>query len=229
MTAPRNVVVLIGSARHPGSTSWSLGSYLLERLHEKHVKPQLLYIQQSLASRQSSADLISAAAEADLLVWSFPLYADCVPACVMKTMELLAAFRSSSPSPASQQMAAIVNCGFPDVYHTEPALDVCRCFAQDSGYGWLGGLAVCEGDVIIGRPLLSLGRGVKHIISALDISAAALAAAKPIPPEAVSLIAKPIIPAWLYPLYARAGILRWAIKRGGLFHLSDRPFEFENE
>jgi hypothetical protein len=225
MIHQKQVLLLIGSARQPASTSWSLGSYLLERLHEKHCKPQSLYIQQALASEQTSNQMIASTAAADLLLWSFPLYADSVPACVMKTMELLAAYRAGSPADKPQHMAALVNCGFPDVYHIEPAIKICRCFAHKADFDWLGGLSVCEGDVIIGRPLLSLGRGVRHITAALDLAADALAAGKPLPPEAVTMIAKPIIPARFYPLYARAGILRWAFHKKALFRLTECPFE----
>lgn len=225
MIHQKQVLLLIGSARQPASTSWSLGSYLLERLHEKHCKPHLLYIQQALASDQTSSRMITSASAADLLLWSFPLYADSVPACVIKTMELLAEHRAGSPAGKPQHTAALVNCGFPDVYHIEPAIDICRCFAHKTGFDWLGGLSVCEGDVIIGRPLLSLGRGVRHITAALDLAADSLAFGNPLPPEAITMIAKPIIPARLYPLYARVGILRWAFHKNALFRLTERPFE----
>ena len=59
MIHQKRILLLIGSARQPASTSWSLGSYLLERLHEKHSKPQLLYIQQSLASKESRDNMLS--------------------------------------------------------------------------------------------------------------------------------------------------------------------------
>jgi hypothetical protein len=143
----------------------------------------------------------------------------------MKTMELLAAYRADSPAEKPQHMTVLVNCGFPDVYHIEPAIDICHCFAHKTGFVWLGGLSVCEGDVIIGRPLLSLGRGVRHITAALDLSADALALGFPLPNEAITMIAKPIIPARLYPLYTRAGILRWAFQKNALFRLTERPFE----
>jgi hypothetical protein len=225
MIHQKQVLLLIGSPRQPAGTSWSLGSYLLERLHEKHCKPRLLYIHQALASEQAGSEMITTASAAELLLWSFPLYADSVPACVIKTMELLAAYRTGSTADKLQQMAVLVNCGFPDVYHIDPAIAVCRCFAHKTGFDWLGGLSVCEGDVIIGRPLLSLGRSVRHITAALDLSADALAAGKPLPPEAVSMIAKPIIPPRFFPLYARAGILRRACNEKALFRLTERPFE----
>jgi hypothetical protein len=120
---------------------------------------------------------------------------------------------------------AIANCGFPEARHNEPALAICRRFAQELGIEWAGGLALGGGQAINGRSLKDLGGMVRNVIRALDLTAEALATGQSVPVEAVELMAEPLTPAWMY---VRLGGLGWrfqAMKHGAHKHIHARPYE----
>ncbi len=219
------VLLLIGSARQPASTSESLGAYLLEHLREKGLHTRSLLIHKLITTPDRRSELLKAVDGADLIILAFPLYADSPPSVVMGTMKLIAEHRETVKPPAKQGLAVIVNCGFPDARNNDTAVAICRRFALESGMEWAGGLALGEGDAIIGMPLRTRGRVVRNVVKSLDLAAAALAAGRPISQEARELMAKPMIPLWAYPWYARVGVMRWAWKRGGWGKLHDRPFK----
>jgi hypothetical protein len=88
---------------------------------------------------------------------------------------------------------AIVNSGFPEIHQNAVALAICEEFAAQSGIAWAGGLALGGGGMVGGQPLTETKRSgppVKHVIQALDLTAAALSDGLPVPAQAVKLMAK---------------------------------------
>lgn len=82
---------------------------------------------------------------------------------------------------------------------------------------WVGGLGVGAGEALSsGQSLTAKDRSgppVRHVIQALDMTAAALAGGRPVLPEAVTLIARnpiPLLPfaAWRW-LFGKAGTRHW--------------------
>ncbi len=129
----------------------------------------------------------------------------------------------ASPAPAC--FLAIANCGFPEPEHNATALAICEQFALGVGFTWAGGLALGAGGAISGRALADLGGMVHNIAAALDLAADALAAGKPAPEEAATLLARPILPAPAYVLMGDLGWLVQARRNRALTRLFARPFK----
>jgi putative NADPH-quinone reductase len=106
-TIKRKALLFIGSPKGLKSTSYALGSYLLKK-HE-------------------------AVAAADLIVFSFPLYVDQLPAPLLKALELVADHRKVNAPAKPQKIMAIVQCGFPETYQNQLACDIMRQFAKEDG------------------------------------------------------------------------------------------------
>jgi hypothetical protein len=94
----------------------------------------------------------------------------------------------------------------------------------ETGYEWMGGLALGMGGAIDGKPLTKMGRMVKHILRALDLTAAAADRGQPVPAEAVDLMAKPLMPRWLYTAVGNRGWKQQAKKNGVRNRINARPY-----
>jgi hypothetical protein len=161
------------------------------------------------------------------VVLSFPLYVDNLPAAVIKALELIAQQRRTLEQPKTQRFLAISNSGFPEARQNETALAICRRFAQETGFTWAGGLALGGGPSIDGKPLHQAGGMVRNVTKALDLAADALADGQAVPQEAISLMAKPLIPAWAYRLMGGLGWRQQAKRFGAQKRLSERPYQPE--
>ena len=224
MSAKGNVLLLIGSAKRPRSTSESLGSYLIERLEEQDMEAETMRLYRAYRSEEGRAALLAATGIADLIVLAFPLYVDCLPALTIKALKDIAAHRAIEGHRAGQRLVAIVNCGFPEANQNETALAICRRFAHEVDFEWAGGLALGAGQGIDGRPLADMGRMAGDISAALDIAAEALAEGKAVPEEAIAKMATPMIPVWAYTL---VGGINWRLQarqHGALRDLNNRPY-----
>jgi hypothetical protein len=129
----------------------------------------------------------------------------------------------------------MVNSGFPETHQNAVALAMCQEFATQSGIAWSGGLALGAGGAIGGQPLNEVERAgppVKHVIGALDLTATALAEGRPVPAEAIKMLAKnpiPLIPfalwRWMYLRLGGKGFERAAAKNGvSKYRLLDQPY-----
>ena len=221
-------LLLVGSPRGSRSTSASLGNYLLERLRERDFDTRWLLAHRAVRDARSRQSLIRSVAQANLVVLAFPLYVDCLPYPMIRTLEIIAAQplkRASVKGQNKQRLVAMVSCGFPEAFHNDTALAICRQFARETGRHWAGGLALGSGGVIDGQPLAEIKRLARKVIRALDMAAEALACNRDIPPEAVALMSKPLIPKRLYRLVASLKFLNQAIRHRQFRRLWRRPFD----
>lgn len=223
MTARRLAVLLVGSPR-PTSTSASLGAHLLDRLALADWETRGLRIAPTLAKTKGVITLISRVDTADLVILASPLYVDSLPAPVMRALEVLGDQRRGGERPTPARLAAVLNCGFPEARQNETAVAVCRRFAEEARFEWAGALAMGMGGLIDGRPLKGVARadGVRR---ALTLAGDALAAGRPIPPEAERLMARRPVPRWLYLWKGARAFKRQAKQAGVLRRLRDRPYE----
>ncbi len=219
----QRALLLIGSPRTRKSTSASLGGYLMEQLAARRVQTETIQVYTSLYSSERMRSMLEAIDKADLLVLAFPLYVDGLPGPLVAALEKIAIQRAGQSS--TQRMAAIVNCGFPEASHMDAALEICEIFARQAGFLWSGGLALGGGQGLVhGAALDELDRRALPIKRSLEAAAMALTTGKPIPQAARDLMAKPIIPGWLYQL---AGVYGWKqqAKRYGMQkQLKRRPY-----
>ncbi len=222
MSAKR-ALLLIGSPRGKKSASQKLGLYLLAQLQARGCETEHLRVYSVVRSAKKQADLIAAVTRADVLIVSAPLYVDTLPAAVIETLEIIAQHRDAVTS-RRRQFLAISNCGFPEAQHNEPAIAEYRLFAQQLGFDWAGGLMLGGGAAIGDRSLEQLGRMGQTVRRSLDLTAEALAQSQPAPPEAIQLMAQPMMPRWIYLLFAEIGWRVSARKYGVLGKLRARPY-----
>jgi hypothetical protein len=216
--------LFIGSPKGPRSVSDAIGTYLLERLKEHGVNTNKHYIQQALASDQGTNALLSSVAETDIIILVAPLYADSHHSGVIKMMELVHENQKKLTQSKRRIMTAISNSGFPEARHNDVSLAISRKFALECGFEWAGGLALGGGQSISRGRLEKAGGKVRNVKKALDLAAAALAKGEAMPEEAVTLMAKPMVPKWLYLLIGNIGWYWHARKKGCWERLDRRPY-----
>jgi hypothetical protein len=217
-------VLLNGSPRGKSGTSYQLAAYLGERLAAGGLEVTTLAVYKSLRTDQGRRELLRAVDSASVLALVTPLYIDCLPANIIRTLELIAGDRPHRPPQERPRLMAIVNCGFLESHQNDVALRILKRFAAESGFEWAGGLAVGGGGFFAGRPLKNAGAPALDMMRVLDLSAAALAAGELLPQEAQTLARKQRMPRWLYQLASNAGWWILARKHGVLLKLRARPY-----
>ena len=226
----RHALLLVGSPRTRKSSSHSLGSYLFEQLAAHDVRTETMHIHTSLRSPARMRALLEAVQAADLVLLAFPLYVDSLPAPLIEALERIAAHRATQPPTHPQRLAVIANCGFPEAQHNATALAICATFARQAGFEWAGSLALGAGEGIVhGAPLSELDGRAYALKKALELAAEALLAGAPIPQAAADLMARPIIPGWLYRLMGMYGWHEQAKPFGAEKLLKRQPYRIDQQ
>jgi NAD(P)H-dependent FMN reductase len=224
MKAPKTALLLVGSPKPGESSSGSLGAYLLEGLEKHGVKSQTLHVTKAVRSEEAIEELLASVASADLIVLSFPLYVDSLPGPATRALELIAAQRGGATDAAEPGFVAICQSGFPEAGHSAVAIEICRNFASSAGLEWAGGLVMPEGGMLGGQPMSKMKGRLRSAAAALDLTAEALAAGRPVPDEAVERMAKPAFPPVAYRFSANWGWRSQAKKAAGGTPLDAQPY-----
>ncbi len=87
MTSNKRVLLLIGSPKGEKSTSASLGNYLISKLEEFGMISEKLFIHRLVNREEKLQELSQIIENVDLIILTFPLYVDSLPAPVIKAME----------------------------------------------------------------------------------------------------------------------------------------------
>jgi hypothetical protein len=213
-------LLLVGSPRFSRSNSESIGSYLLSRLQTAGWQTEMVRILPALGAAERTERLALEIEAADVVILTLPLYVDSLPAPVIRMMEFLKDRGIASGS--GKRFLAIVNSGFPESYHNDVAVMICRQFAREVGLSWYGGLSVGGGEVIGGRPFAKVGGAVRYLRAALELTADAFVAGQPFPEKAHALGSKPAFPAFLYRWMGNRAMRKEARKYGR--KLDAKPF-----
>lgn len=200
MDDQKHALLLIGSPKGEKSTSASVGNYLLSKLEAAGMSSEKAYIHKIENQAAKIQELFETVDQADLIILSFPLYVDSLPAPVIKAMELLKEKRGPEKPGKSQSLIAICNNGFPEPAQNTVALEICRNFSQQCGFIWRGGISIGGGGVSVnGIPLNKKKRGlVKDIIRGLESTAKALKNDQDIPETVLTRLSKAHASAYLY-------------------------------
>ena len=194
-------LLLIGSPKPGRSASRTFVEALGSRLESRGFETRIERVAPSFRDDSKLESLLDAIAASELVVLSFPVYVDSLPAPVLRLLEVWAAqVGDGSMTAASQRLAVLTQCGFPEASHCRVAVQVCRLFAEKTGITWAGSLAFGMGGSIEGRSLEQSPLGGR--LGWLDAAADALAAGQPIPASATEAFARPLAPSWTYPLSA---------------------------
>lgn len=225
MPQPSRAVLLIGSPRGSHSTSYSLGMYLCERLKNNGMTFQTQYLYRPDHANENQTSILRLIDESDVLIVSFPLYVDSLPAPVIKTFELIANHVKNSTYNGKKYFMAIVNSGFPEASQNDIALSICRLFAKQVDFIWLGGLAKGGGEMIAGRPLNDFGGSVRYQKKALDLAADSIANGELITQEAATFMGTLGYPRWLYTFVSNRGWKQQAKKYIPVKKLYHQPYK----
>ena len=226
---PRTALLLIGSPKPGRSTSRSLGEYLFGLLAERGLTTETVSLLRALRSVEETGALCASVDGADVVVLSFPLYVDSLPAVATLGLEVIASHRATRASDrqgvAASALVAICQSGFPEQSQNDVALRICRNFARAAGFDWAGGLPMGGGGMIDGRSVADLGGQVRRQARALALIADALCEGRDVPDEAVTAMGKLPTPAAIYRAGGNLGWRRQAKKAGVRSQLAARPFE----
>lgn len=223
-------LLIVGSPKGGRSVSHALGRALLTRLEEGGMAVEETIVSDALRSSEERHRLYRFADEADLVIVSSPLYVDQLPAPLIQTLELLADRRRGAqgatpwPGPLDQRLIAIVQCGFPETAQCGPAVQIMRQFARETGFRWAGALALGMGGAVGGRPLEKAAGMLRCVVQAIDLTAASLLSGGGVPEEATALMAKPLMPRWVYHQAANWGFRSQLKRHGARKRAYDRPY-----
>ena len=219
----QNALLLVGSPRESKSTSDVVGGYLLKKLEERGWQTKKGYVSQLIRSDESRSILLDVLDKTDLIILSSPLYIDSLPSTTIRALQVIKQHRRSCNN-KPQRLVAIINSGFPEAEQNYTALQICRRFAIESGFEWLGGLPLGGGSGVDGKAIEKLGVLYRKLIKSLDISADAICKGEQqIPEKAIQLMKDyPIM--WLYFNVMQLGIKYLAKKNGVKDRIHDQPF-----
>lgn len=230
----KEAVLLVGSGRpHGESTSELLGRYLLERLAVGSYDTRVFFANR-LRHEGNIDALVHELSHTSIFIVATPVYVDSLPALVIHALEEIARQRSSGAAnlPGDEeaieslpcQLVGIANCGFPEVVHTHLALDMLRSFARHGAFSWAGGLGLAGGEALRGRSLSAAGWLARNVLRALELTAYALESQRNVPPRAVELMARPLLPPALYAMLGNAAWRRDARRNHVLHDIDAQPF-----
>ena len=129
------------------------------------------YIEQFLPCWGETADQYTALRGGPLspedctdLLLVFPLYADGIPAVLMRTLKELAVWRGT----ARPRIHVLVNCGFLEPEQTRPAVEMVRFFCKRYGFPWGMALQIGSGEAILNTPFSFLvRRGLRRLAAGM--------------------------------------------------------------
>lgn len=150
------ILILNGSPRAPRSNSKRYGA-LFDRAWggESETMDLLRADPQAVAERLETVSRV-------LLV--FPLYADAVPAPVLRTFQAL----EERPPRNRPTLSVLVNCGFLEPEQTRPAVEMVRFFCKRYGFPWGMALQIGSGEAILNTPFSFLvRRGLRRLAAGM--------------------------------------------------------------
>jgi len=205
-------LILCGSPKREQSSSREFGSYLARRLEAAGVRA-------AVRSTAPMETLMADVRGADLLVLSFPLYADGIPARLKEALMQIVA-----DNQGAKFCAALVQCGFLESRHNDTAIEMCRLFAKEAGFTWLGGLGRGAGGMLAGKPLEQAPQPLRATREALDRAAVLLAQGEPFTDEIIGVFRQAPLPRWLYSVAADLGFLLQLLSNGQLLSVFRKPY-----
>ncbi len=221
-----HALLLVGSPRGKRSTSTSVGRYLLNNLEQKGITTGTLWINRQVVSDERMQEMLAAVNRADIVILTAPLYDDCQPAIVTKTMEAIAAQQKFI---GKKRFFPIINCGFPEPEQiTAVAIAIYHKFAITVGFKWAGSLALGGGEVLqgsTGKSLDDLGKIAVKVKKHLEEIAQALAGVNSYPDKALQAVPGFFYWRFFAKIMTRLNTSYWksrATKNGGV--VDARPY-----
>ncbi len=190
----RNALIISCSPRAEKGSSNAIAKYLIDKLNFNGVSTDKVILSKEIKDESRIVDHLD---KSDVIVLSLPIYENSVPGLVVQLFELIYQFRNKL-SVREKQIFVITNSGFAEVSANQSAIEVCRLFADEMGFDWLGGIAVAPGMLFTEDNLYKSKRIYKKLIKSLDMIAESISNNRKIPEEAFALVSKPFFNLYLY-------------------------------
>jgi hypothetical protein len=219
----QKIVLLNGSPKGRGGTSGSFGDYILSKIPQEGISKETFHVGKSVRKEEKWNLLVQSVKDADTIILTFPLYWDSLPSHLIKGLEKLHIQKEELGK--AQNFYTIVNNGFPEPWHNEIAIEICKCFAKKMNYKWQGALNIGGGAAVGGRPLDQTGGMTYKLRETLDMAAKVIDQGKPIPSEVKDRLSKPLYPPWINLVFGGMGWRRQAKKKGAKTSLRSKPYE----
>ena len=196
-----NICLIDGSPKPKGSTSGRILTVIEQNLGLGHQ-----YTRFDTAVGNPDA-LIESLGGSDVILLAFPLYADGIPAHLLR---LLTAVENTIISVAKGAVLyVIVNNGFYEARQNTIALSMTRIFCEKSGLVWGQGLAIGGGGMLASAPLtIPLMKSIRNVLVKLADNIQTKKTAE-------TLFAQPDIPRRFYIIGAHMG-WRMSAKQNGV-------------
>lgn len=140
------LLIINGSPRAPRSNSRRYAE-----LFQARWKGEARY---AALTAKNHAELAAAAADCTDLLLVFPLYADGLPAPLLRFLEFL---EGAGPE-HRPRISVLINCGFLEPHQNDVAVDMVRLFCLENGYPFGACLKIGGGEAILGTPFAFLVR-----------------------------------------------------------------------
>jgi len=221
---------LTGSPKGEKSNSYSIGKFLVEKLETKGLKSEEVFAPRLVLTKEGSEKLLKAVDNADIIVFSTPLYVDSFPALTIKALELIHEHRKAIPSTKAPLWVAIMNSGFPEKEQMDTAIRIIKNFVQESNFKWGGGIRVGWGSAINEEPLDEKNGMTRKLTRGLSIASSDLYEGNPISDEAEKLASAPFLPLFIEKIMVRLIINRYMWDKRAKENkvkdkMHDRPYE----
>lgn len=208
-----NIVAINGSPKLSGGVS----GLLLKKLENQVGAAFQVHQAVCFWRREPEPVIISNILSAEVLLVSFPLYVDGLPAPLLKLLLEIekAAKAATSPRP---RVYSLCNCGFYEAAHTRVALKIMRAFAKKAGLSYGYGLGIGGGAM-----LSTVEKGpAANVYVALGLFGKAVLAQET---REEDTFITPKLPRFLYTMAAHWGWRQAAKKYGTQGKLDARPHQ----
>lgn len=163
----KKLLIINGSPRKKG-TSYSFARTIKILAEAEANLVEIIHVVEYLDEGKDIESLRILLAESDILCLSSPLYVDALPYPVIWFFEkLLTEFKNEI---IGKNFFAVSQCAFPYSVLLNTLLGSCKCFAEEAGMKWLGGLGYGGGVMINGNLLENMGRKGEKITLAFKFA-----------------------------------------------------------
>jgi multimeric flavodoxin WrbA len=220
----KKVLLLIGSPKKERSTSFTIGKYLMKRLHANDCNKNSIFINDALKSKDGIDEMINKFNESDIILLCYPLYVDSIPAPIIRAFELITEGRRKLKRQKNQIFFAAGNCGYYEGSQIENSANVCRIFATENELSWYGSMSIGAGGIYSGKELEALGGMATRLRSALDLTAESILNNSIIPMEKIQKLTTPPFPRFFYQAAVTISFKSEAKKNNCYKSMNHRPY-----
>lgn len=209
------IALINGSPKINGSASSSL-LHDLKRFFFEKAELTEIGLHESTVPKKAAQDLM----DADIWVFSCPLYVDGIPGHLLSCLMQL---EKNGGQGREISVYGIVNCGFYEGIQAECALRILRNWCVKAGFIWGGGIGVGGGGGLAQMPTIEGGHGPKAPVEkALELMAEKVLEKETQENRYVSVA----FPRYLYKMAAQTGWRQMIRANGGRAKdLGKRPDE----